>query len=132
MPAPSEFQIQRAVVIWAEGIFRKTEQRWSPEPALLPTVVMWHTPNNGRRGQDGALEGKFLKEMGVKPGIPDLFFLHGGLFGLELKKADGSLSKDQRNLHPRLVAAGARVATAYSLDEAKQIVRGWGLTIHGR
>ena len=123
MPRPIlEHDVQRAYVIWARG-FKNIL------PALLPEVVCWSTPNGGNR--DG-FEAKRLKEEGILPGFPDLAHLHRGtLFLLEFKTATGRLSPAQIDLHPRLVAAGARVATAYSLDEAKQIVRGWGLTIHG-
>ena len=120
--APLEHDLQRAFIIWARG------HRNLP-PALLPGVICWSVPNGGTR--DG-FEAKRLKEEGILAGIPDVHLLWGALHMLEFKTATGRLSPAQIDLHPRLVAAGARVATAYSLDEAKQIVRAWGLTIHGR
>jgi len=125
MPLPSEFQIHRAVVMWFRGVPGKLQ------PAGRPGVIMWHTPNNARREDttDSALEGKLLKDMGLLAGTPDLYFLWGRLYGLELKKPGGSLSKAQRELHPRLIAAGAAVETADNLPKAKEIICGWGLTI---
>lgn len=135
--APLEFQIQRAVCIWYGGErFGKNHPRageWNVEPAQLPGVVWWHTPNNGKRDDsiDSALEGKWLKQMGVKAGIPDLCFLYGRWHGLELKKKGGSRSPAQRAMHPLLIAAGAFVETVDSLDDAKEQLRHWGLVRPG-
>lgn len=123
MPKPIlEHDIQRAFIIWARG-FKNIQ------PALLPGVLCWSVPNGGAR--DG-FEAKRLKEEGTLAGIPDVHLLWGALHCLEFKRPGGRLSPDQIDLHPRLIAAGAKVATAYSLDQAKEIVRAWGLTIHGR
>jgi hypothetical protein len=126
-PPIEEHHIQRALVLWldgnpdANGIPRVT-------PALLPGVVYWHTPNSGE-GRD-AFQGKMLKQQGVKAGVPDLVFLWGGLYGLELKKPGGVLSKSQRAMHPRLLAAGAiAVATCDSLEAARAQLKTWGIAI---
>jgi hypothetical protein len=91
MPEPSEFQIQRAVAIHLEK-YAPADMEW------------WHTPNGEQR--DG-FAGKRLKEMGVKPGIPDWLFLRGGrLYGLELK-VPGKIPSDAQLLRrSRLLAAG--------------------------
>jgi hypothetical protein len=82
-------------------------------------------------------EAKRLAEEGVLAGFPDVAHLRAGsLFLLEFKregerrKKNGGLSDAQVDLHPRLVAAGARLATVYSLEEAKQQARAWRLTIN--
>lgn len=124
MPAISEFDIQRAFVLWYGGDFKNGN--WNILPSVLPGVEWWHTPNGGERRD--AFEGKRLKQMGVKPGIPDLWFLWGRLYGLEFKKPGGVLSTAQRSLHPRLTAAGALIATVDNLDAAKAQVKAWGLT----
>ena len=119
MPAPSEFELQRAFLYWFNGIPGRLPA------AKLPGVVCWHTPNGGAR--DGA-EAKRFKELGVLAGIPDVFMLWGRLFALEFKRPGGGrLSPAQLDLHPRLEAAGAFVRTVDSLDEAKKIVHDWGL-----
>jgi len=116
--APDEADIQRAFCIWLDG------------GALLPGVVYWHTPNSGE-GRN-AFQGKILKQQGVKAGIPDLLFLWGGLYGLEMKKPGGVLSPAQRAMHARLTAAGlVGVATANSLEGARQVLRTWGLVSPG-
>lgn len=122
MPAPSEFDIQRAVCLWLDGT--------STNPAaLLPGVVYWHTPNGGARD---AREGARFKQIGVKAGIPDLLFLRAGrLYCLELKAQSGSTSIAQQVMHARLRDAGAAcVATANSLQAAKAQLNAWGLTIY--
>lgn len=119
MPAISEHQLQRAFLYWFNGIPNRLPA------AKLPGVVCWHTPNGGAR--DGA-EAKRFKELGVLAGIPDVFMLWGRLHALEFKRPGGGrLSPAQLDLHPRLEAAGAFVRTVDSLDEAKKIVRDWGL-----
>jgi len=124
MPTPSEFDIQRAFVIWFQGILRK-DGTWSPAPAKMPGVVGWHTPNGGARS---GLEAKRFKEMGVLAGIPDYFMLWGTLYALEFKKPGGRLSGAQIEMHPRLLAAGAIVHTVDNLDDAKRFCRDNGLT----
>lgn len=119
MPKISEHDIQRAVCIWLDG----TPTRAG---ALRPGVVYWHTPNGGSRD---AREGARFKQIGVLPGIPDLWFLASGLlFGLELKDENGKLSSAQRELHPRLRVAGvAGLATVNTLAAAKAQIVAWGL-----
>lgn len=122
MPAPNEFQIHRAYVMWFCGVPGKIE------PAGLPGVVTWHTPNGGHRDPR---EGKLFKELGVLAGFPDVAHLWGGLFLIEVKDPNGRLSSAQTALHPRLAAAGAKVATAYSLADAKAQARAWNLVRPG-
>jgi hypothetical protein len=90
--------------------------------------MCWHTPNGGGRS---VVEGVRFKQAGVRAGIPDLLFLRdGNVFGLELKKPGGVLSPAQREMHPRLLAAGmVACATVDSLEDAKRVVKGWGLTL---
>lgn len=123
MPRPlTEFDIQRAYIMWACGVPGKIE------PALLPGVICWHVPNGGARS---AVEGKRFKESGVLPGIPDIHHLWGRLLCLEFKKPGGRLSPAQLDLHPRLVAAGALVATVDSLEGAKSQARAWQIVRDG-
>jgi hypothetical protein len=130
LPQIEEHHIQRALCLWldgnpdANGIPRVT-------PALRPGVVYWHTPNSGE-GRS-AHQGRVLKQQGVKAGIPDLLFLWGGLFGIELKKPNGKpaetqLHTSQKQMHPLLRAAGiAGLATVDSLEAAKAQIRAWSL-----
>ena len=80
-------------------------------------IVWWHTPNGGYRHRT---EAKIFKSMGVLPGIPDLIVLRAGrMYALELKKANGKLTDNQRDTMEMLMAAGAECAVAYSIDEAQ-------------
>lgn len=121
MPAPSEYQIQKALCMWLDGVPGQFL------PALLPDVVYFHPPNGGFRNP---LEAKRLKDTGVKAGIFDLVFFHRGAFHLlELKDEKGKLSKSQHDMWPRLVTAGARgIAWANNLADAKTWIQSWGLT----
>lgn len=133
MPAPSEWDIQRAFTIfykgerWAKG---PKKGQWKVEPAGLPGVVSWHTPNGGKRGRVEAIRFKMI---GVEAGIPDYLFLWGGLYGLEFKKPGGDRSDSQIALHPRLMAAGMiALETVDNLAAAKDFVRRHGLLAPGR
>jgi hypothetical protein len=123
MPIPSEFDIQRAYVMWFNGVPGKIE------PAKRPGVVGFHVPNGGTRN---AFEGKRLKQSGVLPGVPDWCMLFGRCFFIEFKKPGGSLSAAQIELHPRLIAAGAWIATVDSLEAAKAQTRAWDLSLPNR
>lgn len=133
MPDISEWAIQRAFTIffkgekWAKGP-RKGE--WKVEPAALPGVVSWHTPNGGKRDRVEAIRFKMI---GVEAGIPDYFFLWGALHFLEFKEpAGGVLSPAQLRIQPQLTAAGAIGETVDNLVAAKDFVRRHGLLIQGR
>lgn len=123
----TEHDIQRALVIWLDG---SPDSAGNPRttPALRKDAMCWHTPNGGGRS---VVEGVRFKQAGVRAGIPDLLFLRdGNVFGLELKKPGGVLSPAQREMHPRLLAAGmVACATVDSLEDAKRVVKGWGLTL---
>lgn len=129
MTVIQEFDIQRAFTIFYKGE-QWPDGRWKTMPAALPGVVSWHTPNGGKRD---AFEAKRLVQSGVEAGIPDYFFLWGGLHALEFKKPGGRLSPAQIRLHPMLLAAGlVNLATVDSLADAKAAVRAWGLLAPGR
>lgn len=121
MPAVTEFAIQRAFMMWFNGVPGKMDA------AKRPGVVVWHTPNGEARD---AATGARLKEMGVLPGIPDVLILWGGqLFAIELKKPGGRLSPAQIDLQPRLLNAGlAAYLATDSLDAAKAFARQHRLT----
>jgi hypothetical protein len=131
---PDEWRIQRAFTIyykgerWAKG---PKKGQWKVEPAELPGVVSWHTPNGGKRE---AFEALRFKQIGVEAGLHDYFFLWGGLYGLEFKEpGGGKLLPSQLRMHSLLLAAGL-VASAVvdNLEDAKSFVRKHGLVIPGR
>lgn len=119
MPAPTEYDLQRAFVIWLDG---NPDRNGVPRvrPALAPNVVYFHVPNGGSRN---AAEGARFKAIGVKAGVPDLVFLaHHRFYCLEFKEPGGKgvLSAAQRTMHGRLVAAGVTaLATLDNLEDAK-------------
>lgn len=107
--------------------------------ALVAPAMYWATPNGGKRSKKTAA---LLKKTGTKPGIPDLFVLHNGLLlGPELKapppllksgalsKAKPRLSDDQKAMHQRLLAAGAKTAVCQSIAEVEIFLREWGVPL---
>lgn len=133
---PDEFDYQRAFVIWLRG---NPDRNGVPRttPALRPGVEFWHTPNGGQRRD--AFEGKRLNDLGVLAGVHDLLFLRptrftegtfGLLFGMEWKRPDGRLSDAQRDVQPRLMAAGmAASCVVDNLADAREFCRKHSLTI---
>ncbi len=119
MPTPSEFDLQRAMVIWLDGNPGKDSVP-RVRPALAPNVVYFHVPNGGNRDQ---FEAKRLKQSGVKAGIPDfVFFAYQRFYCLEFKEPGGRgrLSPAQIAMHPRLIAAGVTdLATVDNLADAR-------------
>ena len=102
-PEPLEIAIHRAVV---EHLQRRAR----------PGVWFTHVPSGEPRGP--GIGGK-LKGMGTKPGVPDLMIVaHGKPLFLELKRAGGRVSELQTHCHKAIAAAGAKVHTAYGLDDA--------------
>ena len=81
-----------------------------------------------------------LMRFGLKPGWPDILVLHGRLYGIELKTANGVLSRTrtvrtrtgglreiqgQAAVFPKLVAAGACIAVCRSVDEVLAALADW-------
>jgi hypothetical protein len=92
---------------------------------LAPGWFFFHVPNGGRRSRT---EAGIFKAMGVKAGVDDLIFIQrGGLvYLLELKRPDGSRTKAQREFHFWCLANDVPSEIASDLEEAIEIVTGWG------
>lgn len=86
--------------------------------------LMFHIPNGGSRNP---IEGRHLKEQGVKPGVPDIFLpvaRHGahGLF-IEMKRSEGGLlSRFQSAMIELLMLNGYRCAVCHGYEEAKRVI----------
>jgi hypothetical protein len=113
------------------------------ETLLLPPAMFFAMPVG--HVKLSAAETTRLSRIGLKRGLPDLFFLFEGLvFALELKRRGGRLSRTrigrtrsgaprilegQEEVFPKLRAAGAAVAVAHSVDEMLAQIRLWGLPL---
>ena len=109
----SEHQEQAALFRWA-GF---AAARW-PELALLYAI-----PNGGHRHKAVAAR---MKAEGVKRGVPDLCLPvprgnHHGLY-VELKTADGSASRAQRQWLTALQRQGYRVAVCRGWEAARAFI----------
>lgn len=115
---------------------RKGAKRKSPERALQVALVKqltrhakclwWAVPNGGFRHLYTATK---MRAEGVRRGVPDLcFVLSGGTAAfLEMKAPGGSLSPEQKQFRDRAVEAGALWASAKSIDDAWDVLAGWGV-----
>jgi hypothetical protein len=80
---------------------------------LLKRVLIWpamfqHFPAGGYKLTRH--EAGRLKAYGLEPGMPDLMVWYDRrTIGLELKSPTGRRSQAQRDMHPRLIAAGVPV-----------------------
>ena len=114
----SEAQHQAAVIKWSQQPFiRRT---W-PELALL-----YHIPNGGTRD---AVEGRHLKQQGVKRGVPDLCLPvpRNGFHGLyiELKTEKGRASDDQKWWGEQLTAQGYYWCVCHGWENAVQTIEAY-------
>ncbi len=122
----SETTEQIRVIEWA----KHHEDKY---PALK---WLFHIPNGGKRNQREAV---VLKQMGVKPGVSDLFlpqpaavFIeehqqighYNGLF-IEMKYGDGKVSKQQKEFLYDMMGRGYFVATCYSYNQAVEVIAGY-------
>jgi hypothetical protein len=91
----------------------------------IPNLVVFHVPNGGKRN---LIEAARLKAAGTMAGIPDLVLVADGRASfLELKAQRGKLSAAQDLAQAALRKAGARVETAYGIDQAIDVLKQWGL-----
>jgi hypothetical protein len=80
----------------------------------VPGVFAFHVPNGGYRRP---VEGRILKSLGTRPGIPDLLIVHAGrLYCLELKAPGGRASPAQLKTVSDLEYCGAKCAIAVGID----------------
>lgn len=96
-----------------------------------PDLLYWHVPNGGRRHP---AEARKFKDMGVRPGVPDLcFVLAGGLSGfIELKAGKNTLEPTQKAFGEAAVAAGAAYAVCRSLEAVEATLLSWGVPLRAR
>lgn len=91
----------------------------------MPGVFAFHPANGGYRTK---AEGGILKSMGVVAGTPDVIVINrGAVHALELKHLRGRVTEAQKAAMDALELAGARVAVAYTLDEALATLEAWGV-----
>lgn len=83
---------------------------------LLPPAI-WTTFPAGWGKLGRATAGR-LKRSGLSSGFPDiLIFFNGHCVGVELKAANGVVSKDQHKMFMRLYEAGVRVYICRTTDD---------------
>ena len=87
--------------------------------------------------------------MGLKRGMPDLFIFHRALWGIELKRRGGQLSKTrvvrtrrgtprvlagQEDVFPALLRSGAfrEIAVAHNVEEVLAHLARWDVPLRGR
>lgn len=81
-----------------------------------PNLFYLSIRNEGKRS---LREGKEAKDMGLRSGASDLYFLHNGksLF-LELKNEKGKQSEKQKEFEKQVTENGAIYIVAYSFSDA--------------
>ena len=118
----TEAQEQANVIKWSRQPHIRSQ--W-PELALL-----FHIPNGGTRRD--SVEGKHLKQQGVKPGVPDLCLpvpsgRYHGLF-IEMKTDTGRASEAQKWWIERLNAAGYFAQVCHGWESAVRVLE-WYLSL---
>jgi hypothetical protein len=88
--------------------------------------------NLGNSARDRAIRGKMLKDMGVKPGVPDLVLCYWILRGvlsfqqtlwIELKSTKGKQSEDQAIFSTKVEGLGHHYHICRSLDDVIHVLR---------
>jgi hypothetical protein len=109
--------------------------------ALLLPPAMWFTYPAGAAQLSPQQQARFSR-IGLKRGLPDLWFLHHGLFLIELKRPGGELSRTrivrtakggtrellgQDKVFPRLLATGAvkAISVCYTVEEVLSQLDRW-------
>lgn len=121
--ALTEAQHQANVIKWSQQ--PSIRAKW-PELALLH-----HIPNGGTRD---AIEGKHLKQQGVKAGVPDLCLpvARGQYHGLymEMKTETGRMSDAQEWWGKHLAAQGYFWEVCHGWQSAVRVLE-WYLSLPG-
>ena len=115
---PSEDQLHRSVAEYLDWMLK--------EPAC------WSTFPSGGYLLGKAAAGR-LKARGLKAGMPDiLVFFDGRCIGIELKTRSGGLSDAQKEMFPKLQAAGIRVHVCRNLGDVTVVLRDSQVPLRGR
>jgi hypothetical protein len=103
----TESQEQKQLIQWC-----RTDHRFQ---------YLFHIPNESVGGPGWIIRNR---QMGVRPGVPDLFYPvpMGGYHGLfiEMKAGKGRLSSDQRRWIKALETLGYRCVVAHGWEEARK------------
>jgi hypothetical protein len=87
--------------------------------------LVMHVPNGGSRNP---IEGAKMKALGVMAGWPDISIYGPGMCCfMEVKTQRGRLSNSQHAVIDRLADMGHPVAVVRSIDDARTMVKEWGL-----
>jgi hypothetical protein len=112
---------------------------------LLPPAE-WFAYPAGHIALSGRDASK-LARMGLRAGLPDILVVHRRIYGIEIKKADGKLSRDrvvrtrggrlrhiegQTTTFPRLQLAGMQIAIVRNVDEALAALEQWDVPLRRR
>src|SRR4051812_34517621 len=109
--------------------------------ALLLPPALWFTYPAGAAQLSAQQQARYSR-IGLKRGLPDLWFLHNGLFLIELKRPGGELSRTrivrtkrgsprelvgQDKQFPRLLATGAvkAISVCYTVEEVLSQLDRW-------
>lgn len=119
----TEAQHQANVIKWSQQ--PSVRAKW-PELALLH-----HIPNGGTRD---TIEGRHLKQQGVKPGVPDLCLpvARGRYHGLyiEMKAEKGRTSEAQEWWGEHLFAQGYMREVCHGWESAVRVLE-WYMSLPG-
>lgn len=117
---PPEHRLQIDVTKWLRLAL--------PESRLAQLEVWWTAIDHA--AAHSALVGRLRKARGVRPGIPDYWFLfRGRVITIELKTDDGDTSDSQDATQIALEAAGAWWHCARSGEAVEAILRRHGLPL---
>ena len=109
---------------------------------LLPPAQWTTFPAGGYKLPPAAAAR--LARIGLKKNWPDVLVVHGSVYGIELKRADGRLSRarvvrrkngslrmveGQEDVFPRLRAAGMKIEVCRSVDEVLAALRKWDVPL---
>lgn len=111
--AAKRLHLTRPVV--SEGQLAKTVASLLEKVVLSPAV--WTHFPAGLGKLPPRTVGR-AKAMGLKAGMPDYLVWHDGrTIGVELKRENGVLSDAQKEMHPKLLAAGVPVYVCRSAED---------------
>lgn len=96
-----------------------------------PNLLFFHCPNGGTRRIG---EARKFKDMGVRPGVPDMtFVLPGGLVAfIELKAGKNGLEASQKEFAAQAAENGAAWAVCRSLEDVQRTLSTRGVQLRGR
>lgn len=125
-----------AILEYLRTVFPEAVINHAPNEVSIPFPTWFPTEVMGTLRRVIASYLSRQKDLGMRPGWPDLEMIYRGAFwAFEVKAEGGYPTKEQKQVGAEIIAAGGRWAVVRSIDDVEECIEEWrddlGLEVRG-